>query len=183
MKARVYALIVLAIFLAVLAVMGAGYYTNGFEAVSSLYVKSGSEVYTGNADLTVTNDKEITIQVKSAGFKNYTTPEYTVQVVSVGDFEYTVNGTPYKWTAGEDLSEQFLISQNGGNVTFAALTFDEYLGYIYPNAECSHDMAGKPFYSVNITSDKRTVALNVIAIKETIPAEGIEIVPDEVITG
>ena len=97
--------------------------------------------------------------------------------------EYTVDGTPYKWTAGEDLSEQFLIAQNGGNVTFAALTFDEYLGYIYPNAKCSHDMAGKPFYSVNITSGKRTVALNVIAIKETIPAEGIEIVPDEVITG
>lgn len=180
MKARAYALIVLAILIAVLAVIGAGYYTNGFEAVSSLYVKSGSEVYTDNAELLVKNDKEITIQVKSAGFKNYTTPEYTVQILSVGDFEYTVDGTPYKWTAGEDLTDEFLINQNGGSVTFAALTFDEYLGYIYPNAECSHDMADKPFYSVNITSGKRTVALNVT--KEVL-AEGIEIVPGEVVTG
>lgn len=176
---RICALIILAITIAFFGVMGAGYYTNGFESAAPLYaITADGEVIDKNADFNAGKERELTVRVKTAGFKNYTTPEYTVHIVSVGEFEYTVDGTPYKWTAGEDLTNELLISQNGGEFTIAVLSFSEYLTLKYPESECTHDMAEKPFYSVVITSGNDEISFNLI---KDISVDGVEVNPDEVI--
>lgn len=163
----------LAVFATVIAI-GLGitifcaWYTNGWESVSPFYTKQSGVVT--ESELTLTGGNIAAIEVCSAGFKKSVTG-YTVQIMpdTDNDFDYTVNGLRYRFSAAGDLSEAFKVKLYDGYFTFTPYTPKNLINGIYSNAEIEildKLSTDKSYYKIVITSadGKRTVILSLKVI-------------------
>lgn len=170
------------------------WYSNGWESLSTIYVKYDGEPLKRTATLTAESKAEIS--VRSAGFLNKT-EDYSVRIIPnvKSGFKYTLNGEEKKYLDIEDLTDLFKLTVNGDAFTVDLTDFSGepqvdmkrlLLRYHGEGAEVEiTDELNKAvtFFTLEVTSAdglyKTKVNFNVLT--KQIKPDGIELDPDKVV--
>ena len=167
------------------AILFSGWYTNGFECASGLYLKYNGAVINGG-EIELPESGQATFEVKSAGFDKEI--RYAVQIAPSkdADFNYLIGREYYKFCDIENLNGAFELEYNENGFTIECKTMNAALTDYYAGATVL--LAGtvidlKPYCTLTVTAGEKSVSVNLILkmIYVDLSGSGIEINPPGVI--
>jgi len=157
------------------------YFTNGFTGdLKTFYVECGDQkIMSSSSGFVLTNAKPLEVSVHyTFGFVNKDISGYSVQVLPIQDFDFTVDGQVYSFGAEDDFSECFTIEKKESSFTIAPKGgLKQILKIKYPDKEIEYNLLDidfeKELFKVIITAEDGTAQVEMLCVLDDSGIEGV----------
>ena len=148
------------------------YFTNGFTGdLKTFYAEcDGQKIMSSSSGFILKSDEPLDVAVNyTFGFFSKEISGYSVTVVPVQDFDFTVDGEVYSFAAEEDFTDCFNIEEQESSFTIAPKgTLKMMLEMKYPDKEISFNLRDVDFQSemfkVIITAEDGTAEVYMLCL-------------------